>query len=706
MTNPCRTGKPFNSYNHGSQRLLVMLLIATTMAVADRVLAEGIQSEENSVEFSIPAQSVPAALNEFARQAQVQLFFISDGFEGIQANAVAGSYPIQQALDLLLAGTGLAADYSSEYGVKVKQESMPVNSMAPGSELLAVPGAVASFGKAGRHGGEHGGADATQSSRNGVTAASDDEQEESFLEEIVVTGSSIRGVIPKSSPLEIYDAVDIRNTGAVTIEQFVSTLPQNNNTLSEMGTGNSSREGNAHSNNSIDLRGLGVGSTLVLLNGRRMAPSARGQSVDLSFIPIGVVERVEVLTDGASAIYGADAIGGVVNFVLQDQQDGAETVLTYGGAKGGNEQLRIDQSFGMNWADGNALIALSYFDRSELDAADRDFAQAAAPFTLIPEDTRRNLLATMSQLIPGGLTISGDLLYSTREPRIAQAQFLFGGDFRAQETEQQQKLLNLAVKRPFGPKLNGELLVTYADAQADASGFLDGAIVGVGPFLAQEDTSSVDITTKLDGELARFPSGALMFAVGAGHSKDEFREFRDFSAANGSAQSRISLDRDTTYAFAELLLPIASPEQEVSGIRRLELSLAARYTDYSDFGDDTSPKIGVLWSPVEQLRIRGTFGESFKAPFLFQKNPGGGQNALFPPTALGFPDIWTPDGSAIVLFAQGPGNPSLQAENAETATLGFDLDFSRASVTATYFNIEYTDRIAEPDPTAGFAVLG
>ncbi|MGH7927070.1 MAG: TonB-dependent receptor plug domain-containing protein, partial [Candidatus Binatia bacterium] len=395
------------------------------------------------------------------------------------------------------------------------------------------------------------------------------------MEEIIVTGTSIRGVIPESTPLEIYDAIEIRNTGALTVEGFISTLSQNNNTLSELGGGSSSREPNNNLNNSVDLRGLGVGSTLVLLNGRRMAPSSQGRSADVSLIPIGSVERVEVLTDGASAIYGADAIGGVINFVLKDQQDGAETVLTVGGADGGNEQVRIDQSFGISWKDGTALVALSHFDRNELDASDRDFAQAAAPFTLIPEDTRNSAFATISQLLPGDFRISADLLYSTRKPRSVQTQSQFGADDLVERViGLKQTVLNVAIDRPIGRKLNGGLLATYADASANADGFLDGPTVGVGPFLTGEDTNSVDITAKIDGELTRFRSGSWLFALGAGYTEDEYKTFRDFSAANGSARSASALGRDTKYAFAELQAPIVSPDQNINGIRRLELSLA------------------------------------------------------------------------------------------------------------------------------------
>jgi outer membrane receptor protein involved in Fe transport len=701
MMNRCRPGRPPNSYERRNQLLLVLLVTVTTLVVANRALAEASRSEPNPVDFNIPAQSVPAALSEFARQARVQLFFISDGFEDIQANAVIGTYATQQALDLLLAGTGLAASISSESGVKVRPVSASINSLFLGSQSFA-RGPVADSDNE-QYAGQQSDA---QSRRMGQDDASDIQQVPKQLEEIIVTGTNIRGVIPESTPLKVYDAVDIRNTGALTVEQFVSRLPQNNNTLSEIGSGSSSQEVNSTADNSVDLRGLGVGSTLVLLNGRRMAPSSSGRSADISFIPIGAVERVEILTDGASAVYGADAIGGVINFVLKEQQDGAETILTLGGTDGGNEQVRFDQSFGFNWADGNAFVALSYMDRSALDAADRDFAQAAAPFTLVPKDTRKNILATVAQLVPGSVTISTDLLYSTREPRTVSSLNQFpGNNFTESKTDHEQTVLNFAIERLFGERLNTALLFTYADATSDSKGMRDGSTVGAGPFFTLQETSSLDVTAKVDGELIRFRSGALMFAVGVGYIEDDYDDFRDFSVPTGVAPSAASLDRDSKYAFAETQIPIVSPSQNVGGIRRLELNLAARYTDYSDFGDDISPKIGILWSPVALLKIRGTLGESFKAPFLFQTDPSGGLNGFFPISALGTPDIWSPDNSSIMLFASGAGNPALEPERAETYTAGFDIDLSGLTISATYFNINYTDRIAEPDSQGGSIAL-
>lgn len=678
--------------------MLLSIVVAPTLAGS--VLAEESRPETSQVNFNIPIQSVPAALSDLARQAKVPLFFLSDGFEDVQANAVVGTYSTQQALDLLLAGTGLAASYSSESGVKVKPAFTSIEPL-----YLAAPAATAgAIVIKDEYSSEQLRADSEKRKRGERNVDHGDYEE---MEEIVVTGTSIRGIIPESTPLKVYDAVDIRNTGALTIEQFVSRLPQNNNTLSEIGSGASAQEVNSDAVNAVDLRGLGVGSTLVLLNGRRMAPSSSGRSADVSFIPIAAVERVEILTDGASAIYGADAIGGVINFVLKDEQDGAQSVLTFGAADGGNEHVRFDQSFGLDWSSGDAFIVLSYMDRNSLDAADRHFSQSAVPFTLIPSDTRKNILLTVEQLLPGNLTVATDLLYSTRRPHSATGLNQFPGEnFSESTTDHKQTIANLTVERPIGEDLHAALFLTYADAVSDSEGTRNGSVVGHGPFFTNHQSSTFDVTAKVDGELVTFQSGAVKFALGIGYLEDEYSKLRDFSVPTGAAPSVAALDRHSKYAFAELHAPVVSPNQEVPGIRRLELNLAARYTNYSDFGNDISPKVGVLWAPVAPLRIRGTLGESFKAPFLFQTDPNGGVNALAPVSALGTPDIWSPDRSSIILFAGGPGNPNLGPERAETSTFGFDVDLSNLTLSATLFRITYEDRIAEPDSQGGSIALG
>ncbi len=664
------------------------------------------QAKKGTVDFNIPSLDLPQALNEFARQAKVELVFAERGFDGVRTRAVVGAFQRERALELLLAGTGLRVGFGSGDSVIVQRADasetpevttgLAVGAFDSGTMLLAQAAVDTSEGSDGlalnvgatRHSGD----EATQG------------QSDAAFDEIVITGTSIRGVVPESSPLEIYDINAIRNTGAGTAEEFISTLTQNSNTLTVVGgAGASDDEKNVRQDNAADLRGLGVGTTLVLLNGRRMAPSAGGRTADLSFIPLGAVERVEVLTDGASAVYGADAVGGVINFVLKDQQEGAETSIGVGAVDGGRETLNVDQSFGFNWADGNAFLTLGYMDQNSLSASDRSYSKAAAPRILTGEERRTNVLGTIAQHLGGDISISGDLLHSTRA--IATSGLtLTPGQFAERDIDKTQTVLNIAIERPLGETLHAELLITRAEYALDMLSYSIGPGTLPGPGFAEEDTSFLDVTAKLDGELTRLRSGAVRFSLGAGYSDEDIDLFDDDSLrVPGQIAGSVGRSRDTKYAFAELYVPLISPEKNIPGIRRLEVNLAARYTDYSDFGESTDPKIGVLWSPVEALKVRGTFSESFRAPPLLRLLATGSSVLTFQPATFGLPDIWSSDGSSIVLFSSG-GSPSIGPEEARTYTFGFDFDLSGLSVSATYFNIDYTGRIAQPDPSGGFAV--
>ena len=127
---------------------------------------------------------------------------------------------------------------------------------------------------------------------------------------ILVTGTSLRGLAPETSPLQVYDHDDILGSGVTTIDQFIRALPQNfGGGSSEFTSVGLPNDANSRANNtygaSANLRGLGSRGTLVLLNGSRLAPTSEiGDFVDLSLIPVSALDRVEVLTDGASSIYG------------------------------------------------------------------------------------------------------------------------------------------------------------------------------------------------------------------------------------------------------------------------------------------------------------------------------------------------------------------------------------------------------------------
>ncbi len=133
------------------------------------------------------------------------------------------------------------------------------------------------------------------------------------IEEIVVTGSRIRRTdLTAPSPLSVVSAEQMAETGTVTIDSILNEMPQVmpgwTNSSNFPGTGTAT----------VDLRGLGARRTLVLVNGKRFIPTTGDGVVDITGIPTAMVDRVEVMTGGASAVYGSDAIAGVVNFILDD----------------------------------------------------------------------------------------------------------------------------------------------------------------------------------------------------------------------------------------------------------------------------------------------------------------------------------------------------------------------------------------------------
>ena len=144
-------------------------------------------------------------------------------------------------------------------------------------------------------------------------------------------------------------------------------------------------------------------------------------------------------------------------------------------------------------------------------------------------------------------------------------------------------------------------------------------------------------------------------------------------------------------------MPLIGRKQDVPGINRLEFTVAARYTDYSDFGGNTSPKFGVLWEPMLGLNIRGTYGRSFRAPFLSELDPTQTSWGLFPVSPY-FPAIasrFSLPNTAYFLWAVG-NNPSVGPETATNKTFGIDFvpqDLKALKFSATYFSISYRNRI-------------
>lgn len=200
--------------------------------------------------------------------------------------------------------------------------------------------------------------------------------EEVRLENVSVTGSLIkRSEETNALPIQIITSLDIAKTGVSTAAELIAKLPA----MQGLTTPGASVGGGGGGIQTANLRGIGSQYTLVLLNGRRMAPATAGGTIDLSTIPISAIERVEVLTDGASALYGSDAIAGVVNFILKKNVQSTtisgrvDRPQESGGA---SRSFDLTTGFGDFDTDGfNIMLSLSHEKQESLAASERDFAK-------------------------------------------------------------------------------------------------------------------------------------------------------------------------------------------------------------------------------------------------------------------------------------------------------------------------------------------
>lgn len=239
-----------------------------------------------------------------------------------------------------------------------------------------------------------------------VHAAEEDSEVDDNV--VTITGSRIKRTdVENSLPVTIISADYIRSSGVTNVPDLMAQLPQMQGFL----TASDTVGGGGGGVQTASLRDLGSSYTLVLLNGRRLASQDSGSSIDLNSIPISAIERVEILTDGASSIYGSDAIAGVVNFIMKSNlTDTTLSFRTDKPAETGGESWTFSAStgFGEIEADGyNVLFAFSHDDQSKLRSVDREFANTG----IIPFNYQGNDLAfqrTSVNAIPANAYLSFD----------------------------------------------------------------------------------------------------------------------------------------------------------------------------------------------------------------------------------------------------------------------------------------------------------
>lgn len=308
--------------------------------------------------FNLPAGEAEQTLRQFSTQSGVQVIFPTREVTGIRTNSVKGELSTEEALDAMLVGTRLVAVRDPKTGtLTIRREATLTDAEKNVASRRAE--AAAANGAATR---------ATDGVRDGVVE----------MDRYEVTGSRIRRDPQEmgANPVFVYTRAEIERSGALSIADFTNRLPQNTDDLAGLNTGFVTSATGART--TVNLRGLGNGTTLILINGRRLPKTGQGfntDNYDLSSIPLAAVERIEVLTDGASAIYGSDAIAGVINIITRRDFSGTEVALQYGNTFHTDAgEVGVSVSTGFAREKFSAFLSATYRKRNS-------FGNDARPYT-------------------------------------------------------------------------------------------------------------------------------------------------------------------------------------------------------------------------------------------------------------------------------------------------------------------------------------
>lgn len=604
----------------------------------------------DSIQLSLPVQALSISLREVSELTGRSVIAPSELVSGRQAPAISGTFTAEGAVRMLLVGSGLSAR-SVGNSLVIFAPDVGIGRPAGAEEPQAAPGE-----------------DAT----------------------IVVTGTNIRGAQP-TSPLIVLRRQDIDASGASSVEQLMARVPQNSqggvnreNFLAS-GAGADPTENGA----GLNLRGLGQRATLVLVNGRRLAPSGSGSFVDISLIPLTAVERVEILTDGASAVYGSDAVGGVVNFILRDDFKGLETLVQYGSAtEGDGDVLQAGATAGTDWGSGGAMLTYEYRAEDEIRARDRNYTLFSPDTSLLPRERRHSLFGAVRQEFSSRLRADLTGSFATRD--TTRTSFFAGSSFPV-ETAADANTFSIGgtVRYTIGSDWAARLTGGYSRTRSDG----EQSQTDVGLVNTRTTRNSIwDVGLAADGSLFQLPAGPVRVAVGVERRAEGYNE--DFNAPGISL--KIDQNRSVIAGFAEIQAPLFSAANRRQGLERLILTAAGRWERYEQFGSTFNPKLGLLWSPLRGLSFRSSYDTSFRAPLL--EETAGAYSAIYFPSALVYIDPAQANGVALAL---GGSNPEVSPERSRTWTAGAEFappGVPGLSLSLNYYSIRFSNRIALPSP--------
>lgn len=637
------------------------------------------------------------------------------------------------------------------------------------------------------------------------------------VEEVIVTGSNIVSSLDaekRGAPVEVITAAAIEKTGANSLADVLANNPSV--------TGGAQGEQDSGGRGFINLRGLGTQYTLVLVNGRRLSAN---DPANVLAIPADAVERVEVLKSGASAVYGSDAVAGVVNVILKSSSDGMHANMTYGDTtQGGGATTELNFYGGFNTDNSRFFFLGSRMTRDEITATQRDITSTSDKRRFGGYDERSpigspgriggvtgypDLIADATRVRPGNYSVNpadyraydastdmydtlatGDPSIITNPERLTVlgnfehdfdngVTFFASGlyfqmlenkwnapraisfssvgtipasnpynpfgedltsvDYRASELGRTRDE-NTAATRRLSGGLRGDIgnwqlesaLTWYRSEVTQRShnniiaSRLQEALNRSGPTAfnpfcnacnSTEQWSGVLGTRGYDigfdsdiadirasGPLFNLPTGAVQAAVGGEYRREQVTVDYDSLWQVGGwvgmgVPGAYDLSRDIYSVFAEIRVPLLAPRNG-SDNSPLELSLAGRYEDYSDFGTTTTPMATLRFATLDdQLTLRASYAEAFLAPYLelatYDYNYNYSDVLIDPNT-----------GNPIEALIYGSGTPDIKPESSETINLGavFTPDaVPGLTVSLDYYRIQQTDFV--PGTTSPQGVL-
>ena len=639
---------------------IVKIALLTSAALCMGAVSTQANAQEPPKTYNLPEQDLASALRFVARDSDYQLVADAKSLKGTRAPSLAGAYTVEEAVAALLAPSGLTAE--------IRDRTITLR---------------------GREG----------PSREEVTGATDIQ--------LSVTGSRIRGAKP-TSPVISASREKITELGHTDLGSFTRSIPQNYNGGQNPGVISSFQTGseNTTGSSTLNLRGLGADATLTLLNGHRVAYDAVSQGIDISVIPLGAVDRLEVVADGASALYGSDAVGGVANIILRRDFDGIETSARIGGAtEGGAFQQQYSAVTGRRWNSGGFMVAGDFTKTTDIKASQRSYTQSVNPeLTILPSNRQVSAVLAGHQSLGDAVDLEIDGHYSRRKADFSipytAAPLIQAGLNAYLDIESYSISPSVTFHLPIAWDVTARATRAVSESGITVDIFSRGQISGINDVRYLNDLWSAEFSA--EGPLFALPGGDARLAVGAGLRSNSLRASIYRTTATAVLRLVDYTERqDVTFGYGELLLPLVSAVNDVPLVHSLQLTGAVRYERYDEIGDVATPKLGISYQPIADITLKGAWGKSFKAPTLSQLNTVA-QGIIMSP---GFYRPAPPTGRNVLMLTGG--SQSLEPEKATTLTLTAELKPSAIPglrLEASYFNVRYRNRVISPiaDNTQAF----